>query len=72
MIVMPRMSSVVRIYGPAYGSRLEQAPPDVDEMAGRHGVCPYTGVRSSGADPGGSTMRFPSHLATNVNNPKVN
>jgi hypothetical protein len=49
-----------------------QVPPYVDEMAGRYGACPYTGVRRSGADLGGSILRFPFYPAANVNNLKVN
>jgi hypothetical protein len=51
------------MYNPAKGSEPEQIPPDVDEGAG---------ARCSGTVPGGSILRSPSSLATNVSNPKVN
>jgi hypothetical protein len=46
--------------------------PDVDEVAGKYGACPYIGVGHSGADPRGSVLRFLSSPAANVNDPKVN
>jgi hypothetical protein len=63
MIRIPRTSLVVRAYNPAKGSKLEQAPPDVDEGAG---------VRCSSAGPGGSILRSPSSPTANVSDSKVN
>jgi hypothetical protein len=51
------------MYSPVKGSKLEQAPPDVDEGA-KEGC--------SDADPGDSILRSPSSPVANVNDPKVN
>jgi hypothetical protein len=66
------MNLAVRIYGPAKGSRPEQASPDVDEMVGRHGACPHTDTRHSSAGPRVPILRFPSSPVANVNDLKVN
>jgi hypothetical protein len=69
---MPQTSLTVQICCPTEGVEPEQAPPVVDEMAKKHGPCPYTGARRSGAGPRGSILRFPSSPAANVNDPNVN
>jgi hypothetical protein len=63
MFGIPRTSLAVRMYSPVKGSKLEQAPPDVDEGA-KEGC--------SDADPGDSILRSPSSPVANVNDPKVN
>jgi hypothetical protein len=62
-IGIPQMSLVVRMYSPAKGSKLEQAPPDVDE--GDRAGCSDVG-------PGRSILRSPSSPVANVNDPKIN
>jgi hypothetical protein len=62
-IEIPRMSLAVRMYNPAKGFELEQAPLDADEGAG---------VVCSGAGPRGSILRSLSSPAANVSDPKVN
>jgi hypothetical protein len=66
------MILAVRMYNPAKGSRLEQAPPDIDEVVKDHGACPSANQRHSGAGPGGNILRSLSSPAANVNDPKVN
>jgi hypothetical protein len=63
MIGIPRMTLAVRMYNPAKGSKLEQAPPDVDEGAR---------VGYSDAGPRGSILRSSSSPTTNVSDPEVN